>query len=360
MTVRRTSGSFAGLEQLEGRQLLSISMIQSGSTLFITGNTAGDSVQILDEHAGLNVTTSVNVDTDHDGSFFSTGDRHRSFTGITDFNIDLSGAGSALDIRLADNYIAVDKSFVVRMGDGSDQFNFTTAPGQGLRRSHVTLDVSTGSGNDQVSLSLQDIAKSSSITGTITTNGGNDSVQVSGYTAIRNSSVALTTNLGGGSDTYQELIDLEGFRLYGTSSSWQTTVNGGNGNDTITQRSANGTRSATFEGVFSNNFLGGSGSDAITMAMETLSLNGGTLALNADGGDGNDTVSISATVHPASTGGRIDILGGGGAGDDTLDLTLSADNTLNTYTHRGAILDGGDGTDTAALLGTGRMRMINL
>lgn len=360
MKVRQTIGGFAGLEQLEGRQLLSVSMIQTGSTLYITGSTAGDSVQILDEHAGLNVTTSVSVDTNHDGSFVSAGDQHGSFTGITDFNISLTGAGSALDIRLGDNYIAVDKSFVVRMGDGNDRFNFTTAPGQGLRHSHVTLDVSTGSGNDQVSLSLQDIAKSSSITGTINTNAGNDSVQVSGYTAIRNSSVALTTNLGSGSDNYQELIDLEGFRLYGTSSSWQTTVNGGGGSDTITQRSANGTRAAAFEGVFSNSFLGGLGSDAIDLSMETLSLNGGTLALNADGGDGNDTVSVSATVHPASTGGRIDILAGGGAGDDALDLTLNADNTLNTYTHRGAILDGGDGIDTAALLGTGRMRMINL
>ena len=350
----------AVLERLEERRLLSVSMIQAGSTLYITGNSASDSVQILDEHAGLHVTTSVNVDKNNDGSFFSPGDRHRSFTGITDFNINLSGPASALDIRLDDNYIGVDKSFVVRMGDGNDRFNFTTAPGQGLRRSHVTLDLNTGSGNDQVSLSLQDIAKSSSITGTINTRGGDDSVQISGYTAIRDSSVAITTNLGSGNDSYQELIDLEGFRLYGSSSSWRTAVNGGAGSDTITQRSANGSRSAAFEGLFSNDFLGGPGNDAITANMEALSLNGGTLHLNADGGDGNDTVSVGATVHPASTGGLIDIRATGGSGNDVLSLTLYADNTTNIYTHGGAIADGGGGSDIGTLLGTGRMRRINL
>ena len=354
------ASGLVALELLEQRRLLSVSMHQSGSTLQITGNGVGESVQILDEHAGVHVTTTVSVDRDNDGSFFSVGDRHRNFTGITNFSITLSGAGSALDVRLGDNYIGVDKSFVVRMGDGSDRFNFTTAPSQGLRGSHVTLDVNTGSGNDQVSLSLQDIARSSSITGTINTNGGNDRVQVSGYTAIRDSSVAITTNLGSGNDSYQELIDLEGFRLYGSSSSWRTTVNGGAGNDTIAQRAANGSRSAVFEGLFSNDFIGGSGSDAITADMETLSLNGGTLHLHADGGNGSDTVSIGATIHPASRGGRLDIFAAGGAGDDVLGLTLNADNTTNTYARRTAILDGGEGNDLGTLLGSGRMRVINL
>ena len=353
-------GRLAVLETLEQRRLLSVTMLQSGSALQITGNAAGDSVQILDQHAGLQVTTTVSVDRDKDGSFFSVGDKHRTFTGVTNFSVNLNGLGSALDIRLNDNYIGVNKSFVVRMANGDDHFNFTTAPGQGLRRSHVTLDVNTGSGDDQVSLSLQDIASSSSITGTINTNGGNDRVQVSGYTAIRDSNVAITTNLGSGNDSYQELIDLEGFRLYGTTSSWRTTVNGGIGRDTITQRSANGSRSAAFEGVFSNDFLGGLGNDTLEVAMEPVSLNGGTLHLNADGGDGNDNVSVAATAHPASTGGRIDILAAGGKGNDALALTLNADNTLNTYSHRGAVLDGGEGSDIGTLLGSGRMRMINL
>lgn len=360
MMVRQTMGGFAGLEQLEGRRLLSVSMIQSGSTLYITGTTASDSVQIVDQHPGLQITASVDVDTNHDGSFFSPGDKHRSFTGITDFNISMSGPGSALSIGLDSSYVGVNKSFVVRMGDGNDSFKFATAPGQGLRRSHVTLDVSTGSGDDKVSLSLQDIARSSSVTGTITTNGGNDSVQVSGSTAIRDSGVALTTNLGAGRDSYDEFVDLEGFRLYGVSSSWRTIVNGGGGNDRISQGAANGTRSAAFEGLFSNDFLGGLGSDAISVNMATLSLNGGTLHLNADGGDGSDSVSISATAGPASTGGLIDIMAAGGAGNDVLGLTVNTDNTTNTYTHRGAVLDGGDGSDIGTLLGTGRMRMINL
>ena len=360
MRSRIMASGLVALELLEQRRLLSVSMHQSGSTLQIIGTGAGESVQILDEHAGVHVTTTVSVDRDNDGSFFSVGDKHRNFTGITNFGITMSGAGSALDIRLGDNYIGVDKSFVVRMGDGSDRFNFTTAPSQGLRRSHVTLDVNTGSGDDQVSLSLQDIARSSSITGTISTNVGNDRVQVTGYTAIRDSSVAITTNLGAGNDSYQELIDLEGFRLYGSASSWRTTVNGGSGSGTIAQRAANGSRSAVFEGLFSNDFIGGLGNDAITVDMEPLSLNSGTLHLHADGGNGNDTVSIGATVHPASTGGRIDILAAGGAGDDVLGLTLNADNTTNTYAHRTAILDGGEGNDLGTLLGSGRMRVINL
>jgi len=246
------------IESLESRQLLSVSVSFAGGTVSLVGDDTAQRVQIRD--AGTS--TSIAVDVNRNGSFGDKVDIRRTYSGVQKLSLDLRGGNDSVDARLSDVNTGVSKSYVVRGGAGSDTFNFISSVSLGLRNSSVAFDIDMAGGNDRVSLQLDDIANST-VSGKVGGGAGDDVVKVSSDFDIRNSSVKLAVNLGDGNDSYQESHDLEEFDIYGTASVWQTTVHGGNGNDTLVSKAFGNRASAVVEGTFSNTFYGDAGTNTV-------------------------------------------------------------------------------------------------
>ncbi|SFJ37360.1 Ig-like domain-containing protein [Jannaschia pohangensis] len=122
----------------------------------------------------------------------------------------------------------------------------------------------------------------------------------------------------------------------------QDDISGGEGNDTL--RSASGV--STLDGGAGDDVLlasgssgvlsGGAGNDTITQSTGR-SESGAVIAVDIDGGDGNDEINVSSTQGVGSTIA-------GGLGDDTIAITFA--------TVVDGIIDGGDGDDLLNLNGS--------
>jgi hypothetical protein len=265
------------VESLEARSLLSVSVAFADGTLRVVGDSSAQRVQITDAHAGNETTTRLAIDRNRNGSYTDAADFRRSYRGVTRFVLDLRGGNDLVTVTLTAPYSQVSKSFRVLGGTGADRFSFTSSPSVGLRNAALNLNLDMGSSRDRVDLHLDDIA-GSTVTGSVVMGTGNDRVLVSSDYDVRSSRVTLGVNLGGGNDSYLESHDREGFDLLGSSSLWQTSVRGGEGDDSITSEIF-GDGSATLEGRFRHVFSGEGGNDVIRVlapAAASGSLSGGT------------------------------------------------------------------------------------
>jgi Ca2+-binding RTX toxin-like protein len=170
----------------------------------------------------------------------------------------------------------------------------------------INGSVTTGSGNDVV-------RNGGTLNGALSTGDGNDTVTISG-------TITGTLDTGAGSDA-----------VMWWSSSLATTINGGDGTDSIefngSFNAASASASVTGFETVSGALNGSTGDDVLNLSGLTSAT--GTLTINADAG--NDQI----------TGGSENDIIDGGAGNDILGGAAGTNS-----------LDGGAGTDTAIFTGT--------
>jgi len=241
---------------------------------------------------------------------------------------DLGAGNDAFDLAFG---AAITGGAVVAvqavLGPGSNTARVTK--GLALNGSTLSIDVEGGSGVDKVTTSL-----ASSLV------GGRYSVNA---------------ELGGGNDEFRGLVDFGATSL--TNAEVTFRVLGGLGNDTLAV-----TRGATFGGVYFPSGLveadlkGGAGNDSLTLDLGGDALEAyGRLRLRADGGAGNDVLSLAADVKSGAVP-LFDAAVTGGVGDDVIGFTLnnSGSNGPANYPVAGTILiDGSLGQDACTISGNG-------
>ena len=348
MTMRRkvSVGGDVRVESLEDRRLMSVSVLLSGTTLAIVGDGVGHTVEIWDQYTATSKQVVVSIDAGTPGA------SSRVLQNVATFNIVLPNGNNTVRVGLADNYIAAAKQFNISTGDGADTVSFTQVAGNDIRNSTVGLNINTADGNDNVSVSLSRLSYST-FKGYINTGQGKDALAINGSGVIGASSVDFYANLGPLSDTFVQSFDWENFNILGSpTSTWRTTVHGQRGNDTLSVIGVGGNTAATIGGLLEVNLFGDMHNDQINVDPGQFTLRGGTFRVNADGGVGDDTLSLAGNIGSGGVGGTITARLLGGDGNDLLGLSLNADNAFNHYGNNGAVLlDGGAGINHATVTG---------
>ena len=210
-----------------------------------------------------------------------------------------------------------------------------------------------GGGNDDT------IDNAGSVMGTLNAGDGTNTVMNTGTVTLdllggadvdnlTNSGTIMRDLLGGaGNDQITNDGDVDGNLDVGTGTNMVTNnasgmiagnLLGGGNDDTIdnagsvmgTLNAGDGINMVTNTGTITMDLLGGTGNDDVT--------NSGSVGGNLDVGDGTNMVMNTGTI----TGSLL-----AGTGDDTI--------SLNTGSSIGVALDGGSGTDSLTLLGTGTL-----
>ncbi len=254
----------------------------------------------------------------------------------------LGGAGadtftitkSAGNITLGDIDTAVDSVFV-------DGVNYTTDIKNAQEGGQTSITVGDLTMHfDKIS---QSIVIAEKITGErIFENIGSTPETLYLDGAVADTGLVLLNGLGGfvvttsdGKGVFLEAGDGTGGGIYGSegvdtiniSSSTRTNVVSGNGgNDIITVNMD--------DGGFDAKFFGGAGADKINI---TINSPGGAIA---DGGDGDDIITITGTTQYADLGSST-----GGAGNDTLNLTFTNPTYTGSGQGYGYNITGGAGAD---------------
>jgi hypothetical protein len=336
---------------LENRRLLTVSVVQTGSTLKVVGESLGQIVRIQDSYTAGTHQTHVWVDANGNGAFTNRGDLNDAiYRDITTFDISLGGGNDSLTISLPDGYDGATKTFNVHMGAGADTVSFANVTGNPIHGSSVVLKIDTSLGADKVKLALADVS-SSTVAASITTGIGNDVVSVGGGGRLGNSIVSIAANLGDGNDRFTNSLDWEDFDVLGSSSAWRMSVSGGAGNDTLSVGGYLGDVASRVQGLLDLELYGQGGSDTLSANLDQFLLQGGTLRLREDGGDGVDHVALSGGVNESLASGTVDAILQGGSGNDVLSSSVDV-SALNQYASTaGILIDGGAGTDAAAISG---------
>jgi hypothetical protein len=337
------------LETLECRTNPS-RVLQEGDTLIIIGTQEDDTVAIVDDgQGGLEVTfdNTANGGGKGDGSGGSGSGRGSKGSGSGSRGSHGSDSGSSGsdscesngDDDDGDNGETVTRSFtgveeVIFIGlRGNDTFSYDLT---GPLTSDLDLDLLLGGGANQATINAADgIDADARLRVDLKSNGGDDDVAVDLGEVGEDAQFELEARLGGGAD----MFDLIQVGNIGAGALVETRVQSGGGDDTV---------SASFEGDVAEDaelairLQGGGGDDDIT-ALFTGGL-AGDLNLRANGGGGNDTVTGEIELVGESEG-EIEARVRGNAGDDDLTLNILDPEELAILTT--ALIDGGDGTDTA-------------
>jgi hypothetical protein len=270
----RAASSRPQLEALESRWCPSAASITvQGHTMIIKGDALADLITIRDDGDG-GVSASV---------VSSAGKVTGSGSHITSIEVYGGKGSDKVDFALT-NTLATDLALDVHLGAGSDQANLNFA--DGIRNSHVKVDVDGRAGSDQVTAALGDVADSyvhfSSCLGR-----GNDSFNLGFKGDVTgDSDVGVVTNGGKGADSLH--VDAAGLDI-GAASKVYIEENGGAGDDNV---------GLSYDGVLK-----------------------GTLTVKLNGGKGNDTVVGNITAKEGSTG-TLNAVEHGGPGNDNLTLNV--------------------------------------
>lgn len=232
------------LELLNDRVVPSVTVVQTGSTLYLTGDQSDDTVRIQDDGT--------------DTGLLLNGTAIELTEPVTRIVVDTRGGNDTVSYTLADGLTSINREVNVFLGNGSDTF---------------TADLDAGVPTDS--------------TLTLTVNGGNgkDTLSATGAGAITGN---LNLELIGGNG--KDAIDFS--FTGGLTGSLTVIADGGNGNDTVagevTATAAEDTGSATIE------VRGGNGKDNLSLAVE-----GEALAVDAsiDPGRGKDVIDATDNVE---------------------------------------------------------------
>ena len=407
------------LESLESRLCPSVTVAigniggHAGETLNISGPDSGQHV-VITEDAAHNRTT-VQVDANGDGVYTGPGDYSRTFGELFGrINVKLqSGSGNTVDYLLASDMTGADRDFRIKLGRGTNFFNFDT---QGhsisdntlltfavssknnsasekvsfnfdtIDNSEVDFGIKLGSGTHNVNAVFNGpIQNNSLVQGDLKFGYGLESTIVDLRGNISNSSVHINTTggddvrghdsvtylVGGvvsngslldlgmalrnGADTGQVIVSQSGFASLDTSEVYFT-IDGGEGNDTITYGSDHTAGTIAVDGLVDALLYGANGDDKINVDFpQTAALDlTGTFRVEAHGDSGNDTFRATLS-NTATSDGSYDVLLLGGSGNDA--FTLINNDPTGTgalYDYFGFdLVDGGSGFDVATLTGVG-------
>jgi hypothetical protein len=323
-------------EEFEGRFLPSVSITPftdpaSGApVLRILGDARNNTVQVTDD----STTKSTTVVADGITRSFS-----QQFTFL---DIELRDGNDELTFTLIGDYDGQQRSLLVDLGNGNNQFAFNRSEVQILNHSQVTLDVEGGNGNDFLDVHFGPIADS---TVNVTANlfGGADTGLVQGVVTpgsisfkggIRSSSVDVRVDLGTGGNDFRFNFgaDLGKLDTFGPST-MNVSITGsdragdldnvvffadGEANSASTLNVDVQLKSGndTFRGVF----------DADTFEIddddEASPFTGGAIHFTVDAGAGNDLLNM-ASIHQGHTielTGLFDINLQGSQGRDTISV----------------------------------------
>ena len=204
------------------------------------------------------------------------------------------------------------------LGNGSDIGSDSDGSGQVLG----------GAGDDTISLDDSKVGQNGA--GAVSGGEGNDSIILSNSSDVGYSSSASNQVLGdAGDDTI--ILDDSYLGLFGSG-----TVSGGEGNDSIMLRGSSHIAAATYSGAV----FGDAGDDTIILDGSYVGRMG---AATVSGGEGNDSIRLSNQsvigVEATGTGGVL-----GDAGDDTITI----DDSIIGRDGAGMV-DGGEGNDSITL-----------
>jgi hypothetical protein len=238
------------LESLSDRTLPSVSVVQTGETLTITGDQRPDTVQILDDGTPQGLTVTM------DGVNYPVNGP------VTMVIINTKGGADTVSYDLTGDYVGTTRTVEVNLGNGND--TFTADLGHGIdAASTFALQVNGGNGKDNLS-----------VTGT----GGGP---VAGTLSVQ-------LNGGNGKDviSFGYSAEVDGSLMF--------TADGGNGKDTIT---GNVTVATNSTGSVLAHVLGGNGKDDLGLSVTGDGLAGlSSLDASVDGGHGKDTINVTDNV----------------------------------------------------------------
>jgi hypothetical protein len=201
-----------GLERLEDRTLLAVSVVQNGAKLTITGDDYDNAVLLYDDAGGIH----VHVDYDIDG----TPEIDATYFGVESIKIVLKGGDDEVGVA----GISIEQGITIDTGTGDDLVVFTNY--FDYNEIDGSVSMTTGDGDDDV------LFAGSYVTGNLTINTGNgedyvgigdyagddedvysdyleDYVHAHGYTEIRGNTVI---NTGANDDDVQiQPFGAEGF-----------------------------------------------------------------------------------------------------------------------------------------------------
>jgi hypothetical protein len=245
-----TSRAALRLELLHDRTLPSVSVVQSGATLTITGDQWANTVHVQDDGTPSGLTVTV------DGTGYPVSGA------VTTVVINTRGGNDTVSYDLTGDYVGTTRTVNVSLGNGDD--TFTSDLGHGIdATSSLTLNVDGGNGKDNLSVTG---SGGGPVAGTL-------SVQLKG---------------GNGMDTISFGYSAE------VDGSLTVTADGGNGKDSIT---GNVEAAANSSGSVVVHELGGNGSDTLGLSVTGDGLAGLTsLDASVDTGHGKDSVTVTDNV----------------------------------------------------------------
>jgi hypothetical protein len=286
--------------------------------------------------------------------------------------IDTTAAGDTPEGRSLSANTGIDQSTLLG-GDGSDSITITSKnEGFGEQGATVSSTGANGSsriqgdaGNDNISISAittggRGIGQASQATATGSSSGtfveggdGSDTITLLGSATAGGAAATPSGNEGGIAQAYgavdsfvfggagRDTISITGTSKSGINSSSafsygvsNTTVDGGNGDDSITIKALGSTTEsgATHHGAVNSNIYGGIGSDTIDISASeanNVKASVGVLGSTLNAGEGADSIKVRGLKFDIQ-----DSLIQGGNGNDTFDTGIGTSNVL-----------GGSGTD---------------
>lgn len=260
----------AAVEALEARLFLSTSVVFDGVTLRIIGDDLPQTVRIVEQSLnGSDAPTHVSVDADGNGSFTDPGDLIMGYRNVQAFDIRLAGGNDTVTFELQRTYSGVVERFNIDLADGNDSFryryNSTESPG--ISSSTFTMNVTGGTGDDDVRVSFPRIVQST-VNVAFDLGTGNDTGQFFiGYPVT--GSFTATAQLGAGDDVFDVFFDGEdNFRLPGGT--MQIDVYGGGGQDVLTSECVSGWRTAWIDGHLHLGLFGQADGDYISTYLPAM------------------------------------------------------------------------------------------
>jgi hypothetical protein len=312
------------VETLEDRCCPTVSVGITGSTLWVLGDNAANTVSIRDDGQG-GIAASIDGQT-------GTG------SGITRVVILTRGGDDTVNYQLTGN-LHTPEALQLDLGNGHDQATLDYSPG--VSSGDLRVDIWGGAGGDQVTARFGDITS----------------------TVLR-----FNAHLGRGDNTFDATL---AGNVFGDARVWFN-VNGGPGGGgagpvspgpgqfpgkfraQARARAAIGHDTLGFHAngvtidpaaLLSVNLAGGPGDDTITFDYQGLVR--GALTVRADGGAGADAMTANLNVDQGSRG-TVNAKVYGGPGSDTLTLNVqdNSGGAGGSTLHRCvALLDGGPGAD---------------
>jgi len=255
------------------------------------------------------------------------------------FDNDIEILDNGTDVSILVDGIAVSNSpftgvsrVVVRGAAGDDSITFTSSSSSAI----TAVKLQGGAGNDSLTLDASTLDRvSTSATTKLTVIGGQgaDTIDTSIGDVSAGDTILLTITGSSGADNL----------TLGVSGSVNGTMtlnaNSDQGNDTI---SASLILSPGSSGDTTFFARGGQGDDNLTLAV--LGEVAGSLVFQGGGGQGNDTVSVSGTLQTEGAG-TSSIIANGGQGSDSVTISTAA-TVVGTLTAQAI---GGQGHDTIDL-----------